>query len=143
MKTKDYSNTSACEAQLITAARAGETSGLVEYLYEHCLMGQALRLVNGFRSAYGVYLDAEDVTMEAMVYILRNLDKALSEAVNPVAWLLRVAKLRMLDYCKEQRGLVRVPARMQSKGVAVPAVLSLDAPLIDGEEFTLLDLLAS
>jgi hypothetical protein len=143
MQTKPDSNTLPDESQLIAAARAGESSGLVVYLYERCLMGRALRLVAGFRSAYGVRLDAEDVALVGVEQVLRKMEKALAEAMNPIAWLVHAAQMKMLAYCKEQRSVIRVPSSSQWYGKPVPYVASLDAPLAAGSDCSLLDVLSS
>jgi DNA-directed RNA polymerase specialized sigma24 family protein len=142
MQTIYDSITSVTEAKLVAAARDGETSGLVEYLYLHCLPAQATRLVKGFRDAYGARLDVDDVVQVGIEGVLRSLDRALSGA-NPVAWLRRAAQFRMLDYCEEARSLIRVPACSQRHGRGhVPYVASLDAPLAGTDDLTLLDLIA-
>lgn len=141
MQTFSQDTLFAREAQLIEAARAGEVSSLIEYLYEFRLMARAARLVNGFRDAYGVRLDAEDVAMEGAEEVVRKVHKALAEAVNPVGWLMHTAQLHMLQYCLENRSPIRVPFGQQSKGKKPPQVASLDAPLASGEDMTLLDLI--
>jgi hypothetical protein len=142
MQTNDYSILNAREAQLVALARMGQTDELVEYVYSEMRV-QAARLVRGFREAYGVNLDAEDVAMEAVVWLLRGekLQRALSQSDNPIAWMLADAKPRMLHYCQEERCLIRVPAASQWRGKAVPRVCSLHAPLPGSEDLTLLDVL--
>lgn len=129
------------QAKLVAAARAGDGAALVEYLYSGFLMCQAAGLVATFRANSGARLDAEDVAMVGVEFVLSNLDQALRKNVSPVAWLLKFAKLRMLDFCEEQSSLIRVPARMQRRGRRCPAVLSLDAPLDGCEDLALLDLI--
>ncbi|MGH2478051.1 MAG: hypothetical protein ACRDHW_00130 [Ktedonobacteraceae bacterium] len=142
MQTISQNSTVRSQAQLIEAARLGETSGLVEYIFVELLPGRAVRLVKNFRDTYGAYLDAEDVAMAGIERVLRSMDKAMVQASNPIGWLLWSAQLEMLHYCQEQRSPIRVSASSQyHQGAVVPVVKSLDAPLIDGEEVTLLDLL--
>jgi hypothetical protein len=142
MQTFSQNSTVRNQAQLIEAARLGETSGLVEYIFVELLPGRAVRLVNGFRDTYGAHLDAEDVAMAGIDRVLRSVDKALVQASNPIGWLLWSAQLEMLHYCQEQRSSIRVPNRTQSARCGlVPNVLSLDAPLNGCEDTTLLDLL--
>jgi hypothetical protein len=141
MQTIDYSSPNALEAQLIEEARAGDISGLVEYLYECCLLVRARRLVRGFQWAYGAYLDAEDVAMEGVVRVMIDLDKALARPGHVIGYLLHAAQLCMMNYCQEQRGIIRVPKTSQQKGHKVPVVASLDAPLPGTDDFTLLDVL--
>lgn len=143
MQTTSQSTVFAPEVQLIEAARAGDSAALVEFLYDR-LMGRAVRLVGGFREAYGARLDAEDVAMEGAVEVLRLMSKALAEATSPVGWLLHAAQLRMLHFCQEQRSLIRVPAASQYQwGAKAPFVVSLDAPLRGREDLTLADVLES
>ena len=146
MTTNDYSIVSAREAQLTAVARAGDASALIEYLYVELLPVRARKLARLFREQYGTRLEAEDITQAGAEWVLRSLDKALT-ALNPVAWLLRVAATQMLRYCKENCSVIRVPVSMQYAGKGheaqrVPVVASLDAPLRWGEDLTLLDLLA-
>ena|SRR6266498_3185725 len=156
MQTTAYSNTSATsmdETELVIQARAGETIGLVEYIYCERIRMMAARLVRQFGDTYGTRLEVDDVQQVGIEHVLRSLDKALAPDVRiPIGWLLHVARLRMLDYCEEQRCPIRVPARMQrpySSGgrkypaVRVPRVVSLDAPLVAGEDGTLLDVLVA
>ena len=137
-----YSTTSVDETELVVAARAGETIGLVEYIYCERLRAVAGRLVRQFRESYGARLDVDDVQQVGIEYVLRALARALEPSVQkPIGWLLHMARLRMLDYCEEQRCPIRVPASSQRCGKRVPLVASLDAPLVAGEDMTLLDLL--
>lgn len=136
-------STIAVGQRLVTAARAGDGAALIEYLYTGPLKFQAIGLVARFRANSGAILDAEDVAMVGVEFVLINLEQALTKDVSPVAWLLKFAKLRMMDYCEEQSSSIRVPARMQRQGQRAPAVLSLDAPLVAGEDLTLLDVLAA
>lgn len=142
MQTNSNSTVSRVEMQLIEAARAGETSGLVEYLYTEKLMPRAVSLVNNYRRAYGVCLDAEDVAMAGVCEVLRGLDKALRESSNPIGWLLWGVQHTMVHYCQENRSPIRVPHAMQSQGRAAPQVFSLDAPAHQDSNLTLLDALA-
>jgi hypothetical protein len=137
------------ETELVIVARAGETAGLVEYIYCEQLRTRAARLVQTFRDTCGVHLDVDDVQQTGIEYVLRALKRAeVLGRANPIGSLLRGAWLAMQDYCSEQRCSIRVPARSQRKyvergqGRRVPTVASLDAPLVVGEDVTLLDLLA-
>lgn len=141
MKTFSQSTVFQGETQLLEAARAGDGSGLVEYIFVELLPGRAVRLVNGFRDAYGAHLDAEDVVMAGIERVLRDLDKALAVAANPVAWLLKAAQMEMLHFCQETRSPIRVGQVAQWRGHKVPQVMSLDAPLNGCEDLTLLDVL--
>jgi len=138
------------ETELVIQARAGETIGLVEYIYCERIRAMAGRLVRQFKDSYGVRLDIEDVMQVGIEHVLRGLERALAPDVRiPIGWLLRIARLRMMDYCEEQRCPIRVPARSQrlskeqGRGRRVPTVASLDAPLVRGEDATLLDVLAA
>jgi DNA-directed RNA polymerase specialized sigma24 family protein len=128
------------ECELVDQARAGETSGLVEYIYR-LLQARAVHLVRGFRAVYGVSLDTDDLAQEGIVRVLRSLGGALATD-HPIARLLTAAQFRMLDYCEENRTAIRVPACMQRRGAVVPMVDSLDASIVGTDDLTLLDLVA-
>ncbi len=141
MKTISHSTRFTLEAQLVEAARLGDTSSLVEYIYTDLLRPPAAKLVRMFGETGVVGLDIDDVVQTGAEYILYRLDKALN-ALNPVAFLVHAARFAMLHYCQEQRSLIRVSCVQQWRGVTVPQVESLDAPLNRCEDLTLLDLLA-
>jgi hypothetical protein len=141
MKTISQFNTAPQQAQLVAAARLGETSGLIEHIYVEFLPGRAWKLARMFRDTCGACLDAEDIIQAGAEYMLYRLDNAL-QAVNPIGYLLHAAQFAMLHYCQEQRSSIRVPHTSQHRGVAVPTVVSLDAPLPGCEDLTLLDLVA-
>jgi hypothetical protein len=130
------------EAPLIAAARAGATSGLIEYIYRELLPGMARNLARGFRELYGACLDGEDIVQAGIEQVLRYQGRALQQE-NPVGYLLLAAQSGMLNYCQEQRCVIRVPREQQRSGVTVPKVLSLDAPLGEESDLTLLDLIPS
>lgn len=117
----------------------GVQSDLIEYVYSR-LPERARKLARMFRETCGAALDSEDIVQAGIEYALCRLDKAL-QAVSPAGYLLHAAQFAMLNYCKEQQSSIRVPARSQWNGKRVPQVLSLDAPLIAGEDMTLLDLI--
>src|SRR5258708_2529035 len=122
MQTKDYSTLCTAEAQLVAAARAGNTCPLIEYLYTEQLPGRAARLVNGYRMTYGARLEVEDVVQVGIEWVVREVNRALV-VTNPVTWLLRVAQLHMLRYCSEGYSAIRVPASSQRKyGYRAPHV---------------------
>ncbi len=143
MQTNFDSTTLARETELIAAARLGETSGLVEYLYTEFLPVPARKLARMFRESCGAVLDVDDLIQAGAEQLLRRLDAALTVARCPIGFLKHAAQFAMLDYCQDTRSSIRVPARSQRNGKRGPEVLSLDAPLVDGEDLTLLDLLAS
>lgn len=140
MQTISQSNIALHRAQLIEAARRGEATGLVEYVYS-CLPGQAVKLTLMFRETCGARLEVEDLIQAGIEYVLRRLDRAL-QATNPVGYLIHAAKYAMLHYCQEQRGPIRVPCTSQWRGEEVPVVVSLDAPLNGYEDLALLDVLS-
>lgn len=123
-----------------TLAHQTAQLNLIEYVYT-LLPARARRLARMFRETCGAVLDSEDITQAGIECAMRRLDKALL-AVNPAGYLLHVAQFGMLHYCQEQRAPIRVPHVSQWRGRRVPVVLSLDAPLVEGEEMTLLDQLA-
>ncbi len=139
MQTIDYSTLPQLEAQLIAAALAGETSGLIEHLYS-LLRARAARLVGWFQATYGVRLDLDDLTQEGIVAVLRNLDAALATD-HPVPRLLTTGHYRMIHWGKENRSSIRVPHATQERGAVVPRVASLDAALTWDGDMTLLDLI--
>jgi DNA-directed RNA polymerase specialized sigma24 family protein len=126
--------------QLVDQARAGEIDGLIEYLYVR-VRARAAHLVSGYRAAYGSRLDVDDVAQEGIERVLRILGAALGSADEPISWLLGAARLRMMNYCMENRGSIRVPRTSQRQGAKVPAVVSLDAPLPGTDDLTLLDVI--
>ena len=142
MQTCEQSTVFQGETQLIEAARAGDGSALVEYFFVKVLPGRAVRLVNGFRDAYGARLDAEDVLMAGVERVLRDLHKALA-AANPIAWLSRAAQFEMLHFCQETRSAIRVGHVSQWRGHKVPQVASMDAPLSGADDLTLLDVIGA
>lgn len=127
-------------AKLVDQARSGDIDGLVEYLYSR-VRARAARLVSGYRAAYGACLDVDDVAQEGIERVLRILGAGLINADEPISWLLAAARLRMLNYCTENRGSIRVPRTSQQRGARVPTVLSLDAPLPGADDLTLLDVI--
>src|SRR6266849_968784 len=140
MQTYSHSTLACREAQLIESARCGATDELVEYVYDR-LPARARKLAAMFLETCGARLDVDDVRQAGAEMVLRRLGKALG-ADKPVAYLLHAAQFAMLAYCKEQRSPIRVPCSTQCHtGVRPPMVLSLDAPLVAGEDLTLLDLI--
>jgi DNA-directed RNA polymerase specialized sigma24 family protein len=132
------------EAHLIEAARAGNPAARADLvtLCQARAWSRAVALAGFYHRTFGAVLDPQDIAQEAMLRAWLRIDKALA-APNPVGYLFKAIEGAMLTFCREQRSLIRVPACQQSWGRVAPAVFSLDASLIDGEEFTLLDLLAS
>lgn len=129
------------EAQLIEAARRGEASGLVEYLYLEVLPWRARKLARLFRETCGAALDTEDIQQTGAECALRSLGRAL-RMQNPLSFLVHAAQHAMLHYCQEQRGPIRVPHVSQWRGALVPAVRSLDAVIPGTDELTLAEVLA-
>lgn len=131
-----YSTTS----QAIDLARAGQPDELIAYLYE-CLYCHASRLVAGYRETYSARLACEDVVQEGMEWIWRRFERGLSMR-DPVSWLIRVAQLRMLRFCMEQRSPVRVPCSSQYEyGYRPPLCASLEAPIAGTDGLRLVDIL--
>ncbi|MBV9468254.1 MAG: hypothetical protein JOZ57_03355 [Abitibacteriaceae bacterium] len=127
-------------AILVDQARSGDIDALVEYLYSR-VRARAVRLVNGYRAAYGATLDVDDVAQEGIERVLRILSAALSGVNEPIPWLLGAARHRMLNYCTENWGVIRVPRTSQQRGAKVPTVVSLDAPVPGTDDLTWLDVI--
>lgn len=131
------------QAQLIAAARQGETSGLIEHLYIDFLPARAHKLAHMFRDCSSSAPDVEDIIQVGALALVGCLETALSKGSNPVGYLMQTAQVRMLDFCKEQGSPIRVPAGSQRSGKRGPMVLSLDAALRGCEDLTLLDVIAA
>lgn len=75
-------------------------------------------------------VDVEDAIQEAAIIIMQNLPKVPAGHLNPVAYMSRIVKQRLIDLYRHNR-LVTISA------------ISLDKPVGDGQETTLADLLPS
>lgn len=128
------------ESELVELARAGMTTGLVEYIYQ-LLPVRAARLAHTFLVNSGSRLDVEDIVQEGILEVLGEVWTAVSLR-SPVGWLLTAAQHRMLHYCKENCSSIRVPHSSQFRGARVPWVDSLDAPIPGTDSLTLADLVA-
>lgn len=128
------------ELQAVEAARTGNSEALIVYLYER-VQHSASRLVDGYRLTYGARLALEDVTQEGMEWVWRRFERGL-QMKNPTSWLVRVAQLRMLKFCAEQRSSIRVPYTSQREfGHRPPLCRSLEAPIMGTNGLTLADVL--
>ena len=128
----------------ITDARAGDYDArafLLGYTMQRAWM-RSLRLVAYYNALRGITLDPQDVAQEASMRAWQRMDKALAHP-SPIGYLAKTIEGAMLTYCREGLSPIRVPNSMQSKGNAPPYVTSLDAPLANSSNVSLIDLIAA
>jgi DNA-directed RNA polymerase specialized sigma24 family protein len=100
------------------------------------------RLAHRYAYTYDLHtLEADDLAQVGCLEALEAMHKG-RKGDNMVAYLVGVARFAMLRYCGQHRSLITTPRKAQ--GYYEPlAVLSLDAPLSDASDQTLLDVLAA
>lgn len=129
------------ESELVERARSGDAQARIAFV-ESCqryIHAVAARLANYYYSSRDVALDVLDIAQEGSLWLVEHMGKVLAHPT-PCPYMRLSVRCIMLNYCKEHRSIIRTP---RTKGAAPHRVMSLDAPLHEGDDVTLLDLVAS
>lgn len=100
------------------------------------------RIAARYSYTYNLHtLEAEDLAQIGCLEALEAMQRGIHAEGNKVRYLVAIARNAMLRYCGQHRTSITTPRK--ARGYYEPlSVLSLDAPLSDDSEQTLLDLLA-